>query len=312
MDTTGSQFDFLSYINQLSSGRFTRKNWEAMSQEEKVFLQALLDGSEVDAKDFMESSDFDKYDELTYADMNVYMFQPYFEDFEKIHTMPEELKEMIVYGGNPDEFLRLSDDEKRKYLRSLSLIVDEYYDYFDDEEKMYITQEILDQEQSQIDYRIEEYENAIDEYEDELKTVEEESVLLEQANKKLFVENKKLEAEIQNKQSDVNNAYDTMSSVIRELYEEKLRYLSLLSRSMRNRLSIQRITACFKGEYFSNGDIEKALAFLKKHGIRIVDGQEVQSKYKYDNADYSKTKAYNEAVKASEVNAFANKDSWIN
>ena len=235
------EFELLSYINKMSLGEFIRKSWEDMSQEEKLILQTLLNGSEIDAEEFVDGDDFFKYDELTYADMNVYMFQPYFKNFEKIHTMPVELKEMIAYGGNPDEFAGMSDDEKRKYLRSLCLNIDDYYAYFEDEEKMDITQESLDQKQAQMDESILKYDQLIEEYYEDLEIAEAQTALLEQANKKLFEENKRLKSEIQNRQRDINDAYNSAATLVKKLFDEKLRYLSLLSRSLNNKLSVQRI-----------------------------------------------------------------------
>ena len=304
------EIDLLSYINKMSSGDFVRKSWEDMSQEEKTILQTLLNGSEIDAEEFVEGDDFYKYDELTYADMNVYMFQPYFEDFEKIHTMPEEMKELIAYGGNPDEFVAMTDDEKRKYLRSLCLNIDDYYTYFEDEEKMDITQETLDQKQAQLDESILEYDQLIEEYQEDLELAEVKTVLLEQGNKKLFEDNKRLKGEIQNKQNDLNDAYKAIARLVKKLFDEKLRYLSLLSRSLNNKLSVQRIKECFEAEIFNKEDIEKAQLFFRRHGIKIVDGQELKTRVKYEGADYSKTKAYREAVKASEANAFSDMDDW--
>lgn len=304
------EFDLLSYINKMSSGVFVRKSWKDMSQGEKTILRMLLNSSQIDAKDFVDGDDFYKYDELTYADMNVYIFQPYFEDFEKIHTMPEEMKELIAYGGNPEEFVVMTDNEKRKYLRSLCLNIDDYYTYFEDEEMMDISQENLDQKQAQLDETILEYDQLIEEYQEDLELAEAKTSLLEQGNKKLFADNKRLRTEIQNKQNDINDAYKTVSTLVKKLFDEKLRYLTLLSRSLNNRLSVQRIKECFEAEIYNKEDIEKAQLFFRRHGIRIVEGQEVKTKVKYEGADYSKTKAYRDAVKAAESNAFSDMDDW--
>jgi len=293
--------EVLKTIRKLSRGE-AKRCWSEMTDIEKRLLKVIFKNTDIDAKYFIEESDFEKYDELRIEGLNIYFFKPYFEDFEKIHNMPEEFKEMYSYGGNPDEFLKLNDTEKRKYIRSLCLNIDDFYEYFDDETKMYMTQSDIEREEAEERF----LEDEIEILSQDIDELETKNNRLERRLGSLVLDKKALNSELEKQKNESNSI---ISKLVKELYEEKLRYLVSIGLRNRNKLSRKVFLQYFTDEYFDDTDINRAMIFIKKHGIEIVDIKNNKIKPNI-KLDYSKTNAFKDAVKASETNAFSVLDEW--
>ncbi len=242
---------------------------------------SLLKNIDVNPDEFVNMSDSDKYIELSDCYFSVFEFYNVFDNPAYMLLFPPELRDLIEVGGDIEYFFSLSDQTKLKYLRSLDLNVYDFAEYI-----TFMKRKAEGNKKDRI-ARLMAHIAELTKQKNDCESIKEE----------LEFHIDKLEVKL----GDISSKYNELARESKKLLE----YLD----GFKKKIQEQNEELEIKDELI--GRLKYEIAALNKKEVTAKVEKHEENKERVNKkiwGDYSKTKAYIEAIKAAEVPPYSKLD----